>query len=51
MYILYVMLIANLATDVETQEGRFETIDQCWEAATKIARTPDVFSVRCALEN
>lgn len=51
MYILYVMLIANLATDVENIEGAFNTIDQCWEAATSIARSPDVFSVRCALEN
>lgn len=50
MYILYVMLVVNLSTDFEEVHGSFATIDECWEKATLIARSPKVFSVRCVLE-
>jgi hypothetical protein len=50
MYFLYVMLLVNIATDVEERVGPFNTIEECWAEAEKIAPSPDVFAVRCTLE-
>lgn len=41
------MLIINLSQDIEEIHGSYDTIESCWEQATKIARSPEVFSVRC----
>ena len=49
MYILYIMLIANLQSDVELEVGPFKTMDECWVEAEKIAPSPEVFNVRCQL--
>lgn len=49
MYILYIMLLTNLAADVELEQGPFDTIDACWAKAEQVSRGPEVFSVRCAL--
>ena len=50
MYILYVLLVVNLGADIEDVQGSYPTIDACWEQAKVIARSPKVFSVRCALD-
>lgn len=50
MYILYVLLLVNLGQEADEDiGGSFATIDECWVQATKVAKSPDVFSVRCAL--
>ena len=51
VYILYVLLLINLGKDVdEDVRGSYPTVEACWAEATRIARSPEVFSVRCALE-
>lgn len=49
MYILYIMLLANLAADIELEKGPFDTIDDCWAEAEQVSRGSEVFSVRCTL--
>ena len=50
MYILFVTLVSLVAVDVELEKSGFQTIDECWAMAEHVARSPEVFSVRCALE-
>lgn len=49
MYIMYVTLLSLLAIDIELEKPGFETMDACWQAAEQVARSPEVFSVRCVL--
>jgi hypothetical protein len=49
MYILYVTLASLLAQDIELEKGGFQTIEACWMVADQVARSPEVFSVRCVL--
>lgn len=50
MYILFVTLVSLLNNDIELQKDGFTTIDSCWAVAEQVARSPEVFSVRCVLE-
>ena len=50
MYILFVTLVSLVAVDVELEKSGFRTIDECWAMAEQVARSPEVFSVRCAIQ-
>lgn len=51
MYILFVTLLSLIELNIELQGPEFKTIDECWQVATYVARSPEVFSVRCQLKD
>lgn len=50
MYVLYVTLLSLLSADIELEYRGFSTMESCWQIAETVARSPEVFAVRCVNE-